>query len=144
MSFKFPTNKEYQDFLDYQNSLNPFNRISGYTYQCIDQTKTPISEDKLFLMVMSQVFRQMMFNLPKELKTEVEKNLAEITDKEKKESYLSYILSQVTDLWPKITRGTINTLFEVTEELAILNEDKLYEDLEEYVTNFETAYKLAK
>lgn len=36
MSFKFPTRKEYLDFLNYQNSLNPFSRISGYTFQCVD------------------------------------------------------------------------------------------------------------
>jgi hypothetical protein len=94
-------------------------------------------------MVMSQVFRQMMFNLPVEIKTEVGKNLVQIKNEEKEE-YLSYILSQVTDLWPKIARGTVNTLFEVTADLVILNEDKLYEDLEEYITNFETAYNLTK
>ena len=120
MSFKFPTRKEYLDFLNYQNSLNPFSRISGYTFQCVDQTKTPITEDGLFLMVMSQVFRQMMFNLPVEIKTEVGKNLVQIKNEEKEE-YLSYILSQVTDLWPKIARGTVNTLFEVTADLVILN-----------------------
>jgi hypothetical protein len=128
--------QDYEKFIEYSNGANPFMVISGYLLNCIDKSKTPISEEEIRLRVLNLAYGQMSFVLPEEIK--IGMRYGQLGDKnpDEKIEYLGSCLSQSFYWWPAIIRGVINTLFEVYDDLEILNEDKLFQDLEDYQKMF--------
>lgn len=138
MSFSHPTR---QQFLEYKQSLEqslPFNIFADILHHYVDQEQTPVSQADIFLRVMSLAQRQMLLVVSEEVREILSQNLQELeqTKEISQQEYLSFVLGQLQPLWPRILRGTLNTVFEITLELSIPKEEEMFVRLSEFVDTY--------
>lgn len=124
------------EMLSNMDHMNPFEVITSILYPHIDQSKTPVSHDGLYLRVTNQAAIRLFDTLHGVTKDALVATIKEDTPDMQLEKMFD-LLSSSPELWGKLLRGLINAIFLVLHNLEIVNEEEAYDKLQSFLEIYE-------